>query len=265
MLFLMLACSPSYVILDNKDSGSFSEGTDSGSTDTGTEMTAEEDAYWAGTYLVVNTPQSGAFLPLGEMASFSATVYDATGQPTDFDDIQWASSLDTAWSIAGAAVDDDTLSAGKHTLTAQALLPNGDRLSYAVGGVLVQSIYAGVYTGTLNMTAAYDAYSVGCAGAATITIDATGQAVTGDASCMLSLQGFDLNGNFLLDLSNDLGTVSGDTNLDLSFFQFPLPTSGTVDENGNFSASFATQINIGTPLDVSGEFTAVRVTRDVGL
>ena len=165
MLLLLLACDPDYKITTG-DSGTFADGT----ADSGPSQ-EELDAIWDGARLVIDSPQSGAFLPLGTSSQFKATVYDKDGNATDFDDVGWSSDVDTAWSLLGHDVTDSTLSVGRHAITAEADLPNGDRLAYTVGGVLVQSPYAGIYTGTMSMNVAYDTYQVGCSGAANFTVE----------------------------------------------------------------------------------------------
>lgn len=257
MLFFLLACDPNYKIV-TEDSGVFADGTgDSGPSQ------QELDALWDGARLVIDSPQSGAFLPLGSESEFKATVYDKDGNATDFDEVDWASDKDTAWNLLGHDVMDASLSVGRHAITAEALLPNGDRLAYTVGGVLVQSPYAGIYAGTMSMNVAYDTYQVGCSGAANITVAATGEVVSGDATCQISIQGYDLNSGYVIDLANAQGAVSGNIDLDLQFFQYPLPTTGTVTEDGKFDAAFSASFNIGAAITVDGAIDAVRVSRDV--
>lgn len=259
LLSLLFACTPEFKVLaPANDSGDVGpdETDDSG-------LTEEEEAMWAGASLKIESPESGAFIPLGEAADFEATVSDAEGNAMDFDAITWATDRDSSWALSGASVTDSSLGVGRHALTATAVLPNGDRLAYTVGGVLVQSAYAGVYAGTLTMDAAYDTYAVGCAGAANVLIDAEGTAVAGDAGCLLSLQGFDLDAQFNLDMENADGDVSGAMNLDLQFFEFPLDAAGSVSEDGEFSISFETSVDIGAPVTLTGELNAVRISRDV--
>ena len=256
---LLWACNPATISTDTgTKGGTFNDGTDTADTGPSEE---ELDALWAGSRLEIHSPLSGAFLPLGEDATFSATVYDAAGAPTDFDQIAWSSDQDPAWAPIGAEVTDSTLSAGIHTLTAEAALPNGDRLAYAVGGVLVQHPDAGVYTGILSMTAAYDTYSVGCAGNATVVVDAQGEAVTGEATCLLSLQGVELDGTYVLDMQNDAGAVSGTVNLDLQWFQLPVEGAGTLG-GGDFATDFTASFNVGAEITITGHIDAALLTRD---
>ncbi len=259
LLTLLFACTPEFKVLAPAD-----DNTGVGPTETDDSgLTEEEEALWAGATLKIDSPESGAFLPLGEDADFQATVYDATGNAMDFDAITWATDRDASWALTGASVTDSSLVVGRHALTATALLPNGDRLAYTVGGVLVQSAYAGIYAGTLTMDAAYDTYAVGCAGAANVLIDAAGTAVAGDAGCLLSLQGFDLDAQFNLDMENADGDVAGAMNLDLQFFEYPLDAAGSVTEDGEFSIAFEASLDIGAPVTLTGELNAVRISRDL--
>jgi hypothetical protein len=225
----------------------------------------EDTSAWDGATLVVESPVSASFLPLGEDADFQATVYDAEGVATDFDEIDWSSDVDGSWAPVGHVFEDDSLGAGTHALTATAVLPNGNRLAYTVGGVLVQSAYAGVYSGTLTMAVAieYDgtAYEFGCSGAATLVIDAEGEAATGGANCLLSLMGYELDTVYDFALENDDGDLSGSTGLDLTYYTLDLDTQGEVDEDGSLAGEFSGDFaGYG---DANGEFTATRITRDV--
>lgn len=195
------ACSDASVeILDDTVTGKDPtlEETDTAGDPTGdpTATSAETHAY-DGASLKILSPESGDFLPWGEVSSFEAELLDAEGQPLDFPELAWSSDADGAWTPSGLSFDDDSLDVGEHAISATALLPNGDRLVYTVGGVLVQHPAAGIYSGTLSIDAAgeYDGqtYEVGCSGALTMTVDAYGETATGEASCLLSLFGYDLD------------------------------------------------------------------------
>lgn len=223
--------------------------------------TADSDWHeYDGASLVVLSPASGDFLPWAEDASFVAELHGADGAVMPFDDIVWTSDVDGAWTLTGASVVDDTLDVGTHALTATASLPNGDRLAYTIGGVLVQSPYAGIYTGTLAIDASYDTYALGCSGATTITVDAYGETATGDASCLLSLGGYDIDTAYLFDYTNDAGVLSGSSSIDLGFYQYDIDTAGTLDTDGNLEADFTTDV---AGLALTGTVTATRVTRDL--
>lgn len=259
VLVAFVACSQYSVI---KEPGSETVGSDGASGDTGE---AEDTSMWDGATLQVEEPISGAFLPYQESSPFKATVYDVDGNATDFSDITWVSDIDDAWVPAGAAFNDDSLDVGTHALTATAVLPNGNRLQYTIGGVLVQSAYTGVYVGTLQVSAAGDyngtTYEVGCSGALTLIVDQYGEAVTGDAACLLSLLGYDIDTAYVFDMQNDDGDVSGDANVDFQFYQYPMATEGSITEDGTIEGDFAD--SLAGYLDVSGAYTADRVSRDV--
>ena len=229
--------------------------------DTGEGDTADSDWHeYDGATLVILSPASGDFLPWSEDATFAAEIHAADGSVMDFDTITWSSDVDAAWSVSGAHVVDNTLDVGTHALTATANLPNGDRLAYTIGGVLVQSPYSGIYTGTLVIDASYDTYALGCSGATTLTVDAYGETVTGDAGCLLSLGGYDIDTAYLFDYTNDAGVLSGSSSIDLGFYQYDIDTDGTLDTDGNLEAAFATDI---AGFGIAGTLTATRVTRDL--
>jgi hypothetical protein len=261
MLTLLLVVGCSDTLLVDAADGSDATGSDP-TTDTAAEAL---DAEWSGARLVIESPPSASFLPLGEDAEFKAVVYGADGAVKDFPDIAWSSDVDSAWAVTGADVEDDSLHAGTHALTAEALLPNGDRLAYTVGGVLVQSPYAGVYVGDLSVTASGDyngtPISVGCSGALTLVVDAEGKTATGDAGCLLSLLGYDIDTAYLFDLENDDGDLSGTASIDLQIYQLPVESTGTVTEDGELEGTFGA--DVGGFVTMEATYTATRVTRDL--
>lgn len=265
LLLSLLACESQYVI----DDGGEVEKDEAAVADTAVADTAgdaEPDyAEFDGATLVVTAPASGDFLPYGEASTFSAEVRDAEGNVLPFDDIAWSSDVDAAWLLAGAAVEDAGLDVGTHALTAVAELPNGDRLAYTIGGVLVQSAYTGIYTGTLQVdaTAEYDgtSYSAGCSGAITLVVDAYGETVEGDAGCLLSLLGYDLDTAYVFDLENDDGTLSGAAALDLSFYQLDIEATGEITEDGTATVAFSDDVYGLALLD--GQVDVRRLSRDI--
>ncbi len=242
----IVGCTPDYLVLDAD-----------------TELSDEELEAWDTATLVINSPESGAFLSLGAEASFDAVIVDAEGNELDFDEITWTSDSDAAWAVAGASVLDDQLDIGSHAITARATLPNGDRLGYTVGGVLVQSEYAGTYSGTLRMDLVSEQFSTACSGAAMLIIDPYGELVLGDASCFLSFQGFDIDGDYVIDAENDQGVVEGEILLDISGFELPLGLDGGVSETGELESGFSGDL-MGFA-SVEGVLTATRISRDTGL
>lgn len=263
MLVLFFACSESLIVDYNpEDPG---DGPDESTTDTAAEAQAELDELWSDASLVIESPASASFLPYGEDADFVATVYDKNGVATDFSDITWRSDIDTDWGIVGPAQTDSALDVGIHAITAEARLPNGDRLASTVGGILVQSIYAGVYVGDLqvNVSGEYDGQTiaVGCSGPLTLVVDAYGEVATGDAGCLISLFGYDLDTTYLFDLQNDEGDLSGEAAIDLTIFAYGVETEGSLSEDGELEGDFSADV-YGYIL-VDGLYTAELLTRDL--
>lgn len=258
-LFLALGCSDT-LLVDASDDAS-----NAGSDPTEDTAAAALDEEWSGARLEIENPPSATFLPLGEQSEFKAVVYGADGEPKDFPDIVWSSDVDDSWAITGADVEDDSLNVGTHALTAEALLPNGDRLAYTVGGVLVQSPYAGVYVGDLSVTASGDyngtPISVGCSGALTMVVDAEGKTATGDAGCLLSLLGYDIDTGYLFDLENDAGDLTGTASIDLQFYQLPVDSEGSITEEGELEGSFGADVAGFVTMEAS--YAATRITRDL--
>ncbi len=244
-----LACRPDYVVLGEND------------TSLGEE---EVDAVWDTATLLINHPQSGDFLPWEQDNDFEAVIVDAEGNELEFDEVTWSSDIDEGWALTGRALTDDALDVGTHAITAQALLPNGDRLTYTVGGVLVQSEYAGTYTGTLRVDLISDQISTACSGSAAIVVDVYGEVVEGDANCFLSIQGFDLDGAYLVAASNDDGDMSGEIQVDLAgFFQIPMDLDGSLSEEGELSGTFSGDL-LGYA-QIEGLLSATRISRDTSL
>src|SRR5690606_34762646 len=107
----------------------------------------------------------------------------------------------------GAAFDDDALDVGIHDITAEVTLPNGDRLAHTVGGILLQSLYAGTYSGIFNAQLQWEDLPIDCSGAVLLIVDPWGEVVAGDANCLASLLGFDAPIDFIFDLDNDDGAI----------------------------------------------------------
>jgi len=253
-----VGCNQSYGIVLDEGKATGTDPSGSGLTD----PTVTTSVNWDGATLVVNSPLSGDFLPWGEDATFSATVMDGDGNATDFDDVVWSSDLDSAWGISGREVVDSALGVGTHTLTASVELPNGDRLASSVGGVLVQSAYAGVYAGSINVDLTYDTYVVSCIGSVTLTVDVYGEAVSGDANCLLDLFGYEMDTVYVIDLVNDDGELSGVSQADLYITTYDFDTEGELTEGGIMSGSFSDDVY--GYLAVEGSIEASRITRDVG-
>ena len=221
---------------------------------------------WAEATLVVLSPESGAFIELGEPSTFEAMVYDSWGEETDFEEIDWTSNVDDGWQPQGRLFDDE-LVAGEHDLTASARLPNGDRLAYTVGDVLVQSPYAGTYTGTLivDIDLTYNGvdYVVSCAGGTTLVVDITGENATGTSDCVVSLMGYDMDLSFIIDMQNDDGSMSGTIAADLSWFEWEFSSEGSISTDGEMELGFDDDV-MGY-MGVGGELAASRISRETVL
>jgi hypothetical protein len=194
-------------------------------------------------------------------------VRDTDGDELDWDAIDWSSSADSGWAFTAAAFSDDTLSVGKHDITASTQLPNGDRLAMTVGDVLVQSPYAGTFTGTVYVEVTIDykgvPYTVSCAGATTIIVDQTGEAIGGDSTCLISLMGYDMDMALALDAANDDGVVDGEMAVNMVIFDVGIAAEGSVTEDGELYVEFAD--NVMGYADIAGNVDASRISRDTEL
>lgn len=248
-LLTLLACGNEYLEIDAVDTGSVAD-------------EQEEDlAQWDDAELIVLSPESASFISIEEGGDFSAQIVDAEGKVLEFDEIQWTLVQESGWDATGAQFTD-TLPVGTHDIRAKAELPNGDRVSYTVGGVLSQSVYAGTYAGNLVVDLISDQFSTACSGAATATVQPDGEVVLGEANCFLSFQGFDIDGVYEIDAGNDLGEVEGQIALDVFGFQVPLDLEGSVSEGGTLTGTFTGDL-LGYA-EVQGTLELERVTREVG-
>ncbi len=263
--FLILAaCGPKFDVAEG-GTGDVANADDTATEgDSGGADTAEVDtSMWDGATLVVRSPASGDFLPLGEAATFEAQIYGADGAEMEFDEIVWKSDVDEAWSLTGATVEDASLGVGSHTITATALLPNGDRLTYALGGILVQHEDAGIYVGDLmvDIVVTYSGtdYTATCIGAASLTIDAYGETGLGDSACTVSLLGYDIDAAHNFDFELADGAVGGEASVDLFFTAYAFDVAGEVGD-GALTASWLQESDF---IDIGGELALERITRSV--
>lgn len=281
VLYLLLACNDS-VTLGTKTSEQYICGEEDSSIAEDTDITEEEeepiegeaeeedepeidpqeelDLIWGNATLEVLSPEPAAFLPLGEEALFEAIVFDENGDELDFSEIEWSSSVDSSWAATGSSFFD-YLDVGRHNLTAQAHLPNGDRLSYVVGGVLVQHPNAGVYSGTTSIDVTINSDTpivVSCSGGVTIAIDPTGEAGTGEGDCIVNINGNDIPSTYYFELQIEDNIVGGAAILDLWLIQQSFPIEGTI-ENGELNASWSDSVLAGW-VDVDGALNLSRVS-----
>ncbi|MFT5583391.1 MAG: hypothetical protein ACI9VR_000969 [Cognaticolwellia sp.] len=249
LILALLACGNDYLVLD-------------GTETPGEDVEELEEIDWSQAELIVTSPLSASFVPLEDGTTFSAYLENAEGEILDFDEITWKSSVASDWNPSGSEFED-ILPIGVHDLQAKAILPNGDRVSSTVGGVLVQSVYAGTYTGNVVVDLITDQLSTACSGAATLTIDATGEVVAGAANCFLSIQGIDIDGEYIIGAQNDRGDLEGELALDLFGFEVPLGLEGDVSEEGELNGSFSG--DLAGFADIEGELTLTRISREAPL
>ena len=262
LLFIGLsACSESKVIgiVDETDT------TDTAEAPLGEEDPADEVedlSQWEGASLVVEQPLSGDFLPYGEDVDFVAAIYSADGERLDFDDIVWSSDLEGDWSLSGADISDDSLDIGSHAITAEAILPNGDRLQSTMGGILVQHEDAGIYVGDIraDITLSWDGadYTAGCIGALTMIVDAYGESAVGDSSCVVSLLGFEQDLTYNFDMLVDEGDLTGAAAVDLIVFSVDFDINGSITD-GVMTGSWENSDFV----EIAGDLNATRITRDI--
>jgi hypothetical protein len=236
-----------------------------GAEDTAAEDTAAEEdlEQWAGATLEIRSPEPGAFLPYGEPADFEAVIVGADGVELPFDGVAWESSIDD-WTATGANFEDAGLDVGTHTLSAEALLPDGTRLVSQVAGVQVQAEAAGTYVGNLivDLTGEYNGTPItaSCIGAAIVYVDLRGERVAGDSTCVLAFFGFDTEARHEFDLAVDGDEVAGTADLDLSFFALTFDAAGEIDDE-TITASWTG--DVGGLLEITGDLSIDRISRDV--
>lgn len=258
-LTLAVGCTPDYS--QNKVAG---DGTLDGASDSGDADEEIDPAAFDGATLAIVSPADGAFLPLGEAVTFTAELLDADGAPLDYDDITWTTSLDAEWSVVGASTELDDLPIGQHTFRATAILPNGSQVTDAVGGVLVQAEAAGVYAGNmiLDATGEYEGTPIttSCVGGAVMTVDAAGERVTGESTCVLSLLGFNQEATHVFDLAVEGDEIVGAATVDLGFLAVDFEAAGQVSD-GVLEATWSD--NLYGFVELDGTLEVERVTRSV--
>ena len=238
--------------------------TTSTSTTTSSATTSTiETTLYDEVVLRIVSPDSGEFLALGETHTFEAELVNPDGTVVDYDEIVWSSSYDSAWLPVGALFEDATLDVGVHDITAEVELPNGDRLAHTVGGVLLQSVYAGTYSGLFSSSTEYQGFPLGCSGVANLVVDPYGETVIGDASCVAMLYTFEVELAYLFEIENSEGDLFGVTNADLfGVFEWPFDSEGALSEDGLMEFAFGDDLG---DIIMEGTVEAERVSLDAGL
>ncbi|MCO4744764.1 MAG: hypothetical protein KC912_08245 [Proteobacteria bacterium] len=188
---------------------------------------------WENGLLRIVTPRSGDFLEIESPQELQAELTGPEGEIWEFDEIVWTTDQDSEFALSGPHVPDADFTPGVHEITAEVILPNGDRLAHTIGGVRVQSRYAGTYAGLFSANVETQGIQAPCSGSAVVVVDVTGESANGSAACVAGLQGIELDLAFIIDLDNDLGDVSGVAAADLfGFFQYDFPAEGTIEPEG---------------------------------
>ena len=123
---------------------------------------------WAGSVLRIVEPLPASVLPIEASHRLVAGVANLDGDVVEVDGIDWVTSGDPEWAAAGSLVEDGLLPNGAQELTAEVILPNGDRLAHTIGDVRVQSRYAGTYAGLFSATVDTQGVQAPCSGAAVV-------------------------------------------------------------------------------------------------
>jgi hypothetical protein len=270
LLLCLAGCGPASLALDEEPGptdGASTGWTGSPYEDPPTPGTETSDtAVYDGASLRILSPVSGAFLPLEETASFAAELVAADGTPLDGAGITWTSSVDPGWSGTGEAFDDTTLDVGIHDIAAEVALPNGDRLVYVSGGVLRQSTFAGTYSGLFSVDGNYNGLVFTCSGVGITVCEPYGTDITGDASCLVSVLGFDLPLSFVFELENAQGVITGTAGADLfGLFTYDFPATGTLAPvSDGLDVDFTGDVPLAN-ITITGVYEADRVSLDAGL
>ena len=103
LLVLLVGCAPDYTVNPNGgdadgDGSDAGDPGDMGGTDDGTDDGDDwvDDGSYDGANLLIISPESGDFLPLGEDHVFEAVITGTDGSILDFTEISWTSDVQDA-------------------------------------------------------------------------------------------------------------------------------------------------------------------------
>ena len=224
----------------------------------------EDFSMWENATLRIVSPLPAQRINIGEEQEFLATLVNQEGDdlPLEEVDLQWSSDIDESWSFGDFSFSDSTLSPGTHVIEAQAVLPNNDRLTYALGGIKVQHPYAGTYSGTTTINATVTDWSgnetvVSCAGAATLVVDLEGTKAIGNSACILQLFGQAQETSYEFDIDINESELSGLAIADFGIAQRDFPLTGTISET-SMTANWADVVY--GAIDVVGQLDLEKVS-----
>lgn len=224
----------------------------------------EDFSMWEGASLRITSPQPAQLIPIGAEQEFIAELISAEGDVLELDEenILWSTDQSEDWSFNGTFFTDNTLPVGAHIIEAEAILPNNNRLVYALGGIRVQHPDAGTYSGTTTINATFSDWNgnetvVSCAGAAILVVNLEGTQALGDSACILQLfgQAQETTYNFEIDLNGS--DLSGLAIADFVIAQRDFPLTGTIS-NGVITADWADMVY--GILDVEGQIDLEKVS-----
>jgi len=199
------------------------------------EIEEEDFSMWDMADLRILSPLPSQKIAIGEQQEFHAEILNIDGEIMEFEEIIWSTNQNEDWRFTGSQFTDATLPVGEQSIKAEAILPNNNRLVYAIGGVRVQHPDAGTYSGTTTIDATITDWSgnetiVSCAGSAIVEVDLEGTTAVGGTSCVLQLfeQDVDTTYDFQIEVqSPDLGGVAI---ADLGITQRDFPLTGTIGD-----------------------------------
>lgn len=262
----LAACGPGSVQLESADGPASLVTTEvpepappgTGWTDapyaTWSEPTESDDlSAYDGAWARIVSPLPGDIVPLDEPQLYEVIVRNPAGDELAPEAVFWQSSADPDFYGDAASFESDTLTLGTHDLTVLVDLPNGTRVAHSVSNVKVQSLYAGTYAGLFSVDGTVNNITITCTGAALVDVGTQGVIGTGDADCLVSLLGIDVPMNWLFDLENIDGEVTGTGGVDLlGFFTYDIPvTGGSIDPEGK-----GLQVDFAGPIPFIGELSA---------
>lgn len=214
-----------------------------------------------GSTLHVYSPLPAGIFYLEDDMELDAEVLDTDGEPLDFEDIIWETDLDDDVILEGMSGDVE-LDWGIHTITVTADLPNGTRLQTILGGIRVQGVNTGIYSGNfaMNIHAEYQGTPItaSCLGGLDFVVEMDGETLIGDSGqCTINLiiMG-EMDVNYGVEGEVDDDEVTGDIQLDLGFFDLPVGYDGTI-EDGEIYAEFGGSVIL---FDFDGNIDAHRVS-----
>ena len=248
---LLFSCRSDNAILDLDEEDTGEIGDD--------EPIEPVDPYENATLEIVS-PAPNSFLAYGEESEFEAVLWSQAGEPLVFDEINWNSTIDEGWRHEGGAFQDGSLDVGTHLLRVNATLPNGERVFGAVGGILVQSEFAGTYAGTTLVNTDFGDFAVGCAGGAIMVIDVYGENAEGESDCILSFDGEVIELDYVYDLDMKGEELTGEAAVSLYGFELPTDFLGGIDEDGLLVGNW--EQDVFGFMEIDGELSLSRVSRD---